>query len=700
MADKFPKGLLDWAGQRAGGVRRLFHQGSGRPAGTIIETPLLKRVRSWAEGLAARPKVTPRVLLLVGGPGNGKTEAVEAAVAALDQALQCGGSLVGGLSKEFNRQDGKAVPRLATLQLLGQRQAGAIEALHLVQDASSGDSGAEGETLARLLLEDLEKFGLQEGASGYLACINRGVLDDALIEAREAKRECLVKLLECTIRAASLSSEPVPCWPLSDFPWVAVWPMDVESLVIEREGAGPSAAAQLLQTALAPDSWRDPATCGAGDLCPHCSSKEALTAPDARKALLSLLHYYELASGQRWTFRDLNSLVSYLLAGAHPEAEGNGDPCAWAASQVAAMGATGHKARHRRQLAPFLLVAAQYQHALFAAWDAGSPRGHRDDLRAVTKSDESLGWLVDAFEGLFSFMAGGRASRVPSTVAGHLKELCASLDPAMASPEKVFYESGENTKRFQQLDVRFSQSVGAGLAFVRPHKWLTPAEVALLVRLAKADEELSRSAVRRRAPIAASRLQQLLRGFSCRLVRRSIGTRKALVRDAGILAEYSGVASGDASRLHAAAKQVESLLNNRDRFELCLNTTFGEPLPPAERRATLRTSKQRVRPSPTRALDRPEALTKFISIGSGSATYSVPMTFELFRAVTELSRGLLPASLPRPVVALLDSVRARLAGMVVRDADALDDADIVLGKATEVVAYSQDEFVVRMAGDL
>ncbi len=42
----FPAGLLDWAGHRGGGVRRLFDENSGRPAGEVIETMLLARLRA------------------------------------------------------------------------------------------------------------------------------------------------------------------------------------------------------------------------------------------------------------------------------------------------------------------------------------------------------------------------------------------------------------------------------------------------------------------------------------------------------------------------------------------------------------------------------------------------------------------------------------------------------------------------------
>lgn len=694
MPELFPRGLLNWAGQRSGGVRRLFHNQSGRPAGSVIDTPLLLRVRKWAQGLVAEPTETPRVLMLVGGPGNGKTEAVEAAVAALDTALHKRGDLEASLRAAFNRDDNGLVPRLASVTLREASDHHEALMLHIVQDASARDPARGSASPAELLLEDLETVALQSTGASYLACVNRGILDDALIAAREGGRDEVVRLIEATIRSASLSSEPVACWPLSSFPWVAVWPMDVESLMTEGVGAATSAAAQLLDKALDGAAWTTRGSCAAKECCPHCSSREILATPEARGSLLTLLHWYELASGKRWTFRDLNSLLSYLLAGAHAEAEGGGDPCEWAAKQVAALDVAHPRAKVRRQLAPFLIVAAQYQHALFSVWDGTAMRSRLDDLRTLTKGDPSSQQMVDTIEGLIRFLSDGRASRVPATLAPLLKDLCDALDPALAAPEQVFYE-GERTKTLQQLDVRFSQSVDAGFNYVRSHKWLTPAEVDLLRRLSEADGDLSRADIRRKAPASAGRLQLLLRDFACRLVRRSIGTRKCLVRDAPLLTAYAGVSTGSANLLHVAAKQVEALLNNRDRFELCLNTTFGEPLPPGERRATLRTLKQRVRPALARALDRPESMTRFITVGSGSAAHAVPMTFELYRAVTELNGGLLPASLPRAVVALLDATRARLAGMVVRDEEALDDADIILGQASEVVAMSQGQFVVH-----
>ena len=61
----FPDRLLDWAGHRAGGVRKLFHDQASRPSGKLIRTGLLERLETWVSDVIAGKPSTPRVVLLV-----------------------------------------------------------------------------------------------------------------------------------------------------------------------------------------------------------------------------------------------------------------------------------------------------------------------------------------------------------------------------------------------------------------------------------------------------------------------------------------------------------------------------------------------------------------------------------------------------------------------------------------------------------
>src|SRR5688572_21725618 len=106
----FPAGLLEWAGHRKGGVRRIFSEGDARPSGKLLDTPLLRRLRTWAADIAIGRPQTPRIVLLVGGPGNGKTEAVEDAIRELETALAIDGEITAFLEPRFNPEDGSTVP--------------------------------------------------------------------------------------------------------------------------------------------------------------------------------------------------------------------------------------------------------------------------------------------------------------------------------------------------------------------------------------------------------------------------------------------------------------------------------------------------------------------------------------------------------------------------------------------------------------
>lgn len=694
IANTYPRGLLDWAGHRTGGVRRLFYGATGRPAGDLIETPLLSRLRDWARDVAGRHADAPRIVLLVGGPGNGKTEAVEEAIRALERELALDGELEAILAPRFAPTDGSTVPRLVQVDIgLTLRSAREL-VLTLVQDASVADPALAGKSAAALLVDDLEREVAADKSHVYLACVNRGVLDDALILATEGGRENVRALIESVVRAAGTGLAAPRCWPLLDFAAVAVWPMDVESLLVTRDvpddEPSDSPVMQVLALATAADRWPAEGTCPAGDRCPHCHSRGLLAGARHRTSLLQVLRWYELASGKRWSFRDLLSLLSYLLAGAPVEAAGTVlGPCEWAA-RLLEMNARGTgKPDATRLAAPFLLVAAQYQHALFGKWPRLGRAGIRADLKELGLEQDST------LLGLHYFLTMDRTASIPGTLRDQLSSICDLLDPALADPDTDVDVSARSKVPLRDLDARFSHGVREGLTMIRRYHSLSPLEADLLTRLAGADERVGAPDVRRRRPATAARMHMLLRDFACRMVRRSLGAAAAVVRDAQMLRDFQQVIAGDEQLLYNAVREVEKQLNDRNHFVVDLTTTFGEPLPPETRRVVLRTDPQKVRPAPATGAGRPRSDLRYLSAGRNSASQAIPLTYELFRSIRELQDGMLSASLPRAVKASLDAVRARLAGRVVRDEEQLDQAKIFIGIRDDVIVREMGKFLVR-----
>lgn len=688
----FPGRLLDWAGHRSGGVRRLFDEGSGRPSGGIIQTRLLGRLTTWVEALVNGNSETPTTVLLVGGPGNGKTDAVEVTLRHLDSSLNLRGELVRQMIPAFSPGGGRPVPRTAEIDL-GPMTGGRLSLrLQVVQDASVSDPDQPGRGPADLLLSDIERAQASRNTI-YLSCVNRGVLDDALIMAIDTGLASARTLLETIVNAVGLSPAAPSCWPLDGYPGVAIWPMDVESLLAAFDEGSPAPASQLLTVATNPEVWPKAGTCEAGELCPFCTSRELLSGEPHRESFLQVLRWYELATGKRWSFRDLFSLASYVLAGEPaPEGEPQEDPCVWAAKLVELQSRTTGKPDSLRLRSPYVLVASQYQHAVFGQWPRPIARSLRQNLRELRLDHDPT------LLGLYYFLNSRRGLSVPATLRPQLHGICDALDPALADPDQEVAVSSRTRIQLRDVDARFSQSVREGLGFVRKYKCLTKLELNLLQRLADADDLLSSGEVRKRRPATASRVQELVRDFSCRLVRRTLGMRSAVVQDSETLRKYELVVDGDPGLLHEAVVQVGQLLNSSDRFVVTLNTTFGEPLPPEPRRAVLTTDRQRVRPLDQKANGRPVPAMRFLSVGPLSGSQSIPLTFELFRSVGQLRLGMLPASLPRTVVALLDTTRARLSGQIVRNEEMLDGAELRIGLRDEVVVREMQQFVVRGGG--
>ena len=273
--------------------------------------------------------------------------------------------------------------------------------------------------------------------------------------------------------------------------------------------------------------------------------------------------------------------------------------------------------------------------------------------------------------GLYFFLRSRTAGSAPATIAALLGSFVELLDPAMASPdaEVVLWGAGRPVK-LREFDARFSRSVREGLDYAVAYRALSQNERTLLDRLSGLDERLTSPRLRRKRPTAANRIQRMVRDFASRITRRSIGARQAIVPDAETLDKFQKVvadADGRGHDLREIANQVEDLLNQKDNFEVSLTTTFGQPLPPPRSRATLIVSRRNISLRGAEHQGRPRPSLCFLDVKVGDLFQPIALTYDLFKAIKDLDRGLSPASLPRSVLALLDTTRARMAGSIVRD---------------------------------
>ncbi|WP_191833590.1 hypothetical protein [Pseudomonas fluorescens] len=699
---RYPAALVDWAGHHSGGVKRLLDKASGQPNKKLLRTNLLARLQDWAERLPTESTNIPRIVLLVGGPGNGKTEAIESTIHWLDRSLDCAGRLISELSAAFHPPAGFAVPRLVSVDAGSLAKLASSLSVDIVQDASA-TAGHEGSPASVLLIEELNRLLDAPPSKAYLCCVNRGVLDDALIHAIDHNMEKPRAILEAVTRAVSLSYDAPSCWPLEGFPTIAVWPMDAESLLVKPDDETFAPAEILLGQATDSEMWPAKGSCPAGEKCPFCTSQATLAKDEQRTALLKILRWYELASSKRWSFRDLFSLTSYLLAGYHPAVHAptgqtqRSTPCQWAANLVELDQKAATTRKHSRQTltAIFHLATSGYQHALFHRWDKNVATSLRRDIKELGLEKQLETVEARTLMGLLHFLAERKTHYLPATISHLLEGLVDTLDPAFASPDIEVAVSGRSVIALGDLDMRFSRSLAGGMEFIRKYQVLSQNELEMLKRLSDADTMLSLPTIRRKRPAAASRVQHILRDFACRLVRRSICTRTAVVADSQILQAFQQVVEDDDKHQHLfeVVKQVKELLNTGKEFEVSLTTTFGQPHPPRQRQATLVVPLRQVKMLAQASEARPRPPICYLGVGHGQSAQPIPLTYDLFKAVKELERGLSPASLPRTVVALLDTTKARLSGPIVRDEELLDDAKIRIGADGTEIGRSWNGFV-------
>ncbi|MBL9149846.1 MAG: hypothetical protein JNM94_14235 [Phycisphaerae bacterium] len=668
VASEFPAGLLKWSGHRGGGVKRPFHAGSGRPSGEHIETPVIARLRSWVDNLLVAPATIPSAVLLVGGPGNGKTDAVQVLIEYLDERLGASGRIVGECTRIYTAADGSLAPRQACLWLslfATTLPTGLPQRLRLVQDASE-DPQQPGTSRGKLLATELLDCFRNPVEAIYICCANRGVVSEALSASKlDNALSDAVPILEELLEAVTSGPKDVPCWPLPSAPRIAVWPMDVESLTADSSGTHP-VCQKFLRVAV--DERRWPATCPAGSKCPFCSNRSLLATEEASGALCDLLRYFELAAGKRWTFRDLFSLIPHIIVGDDREyaaKAGTRGPCEWAAEQIKKAAQTSADSIKIK----LNLVSRLYQHRLFPLWPTFRAGVHPKAARELAALKEPQ--LSAAF-GLLAWL-GARHHACETDISKLIATTWSEvLDPALASGPIALIETQKRTCTVQDIEERFSFSIADGLELVRLQ--VSELERDVLRDLAVADEFLASQAYPRKLAPSARLVQQVIRQFASRLVKRSIGTRRGVCSGLVRLREYRDV-TANVDELKGFRKSLQALLHDdRNRFTASLATTFGQPVPYRSRDVRLITSKVPVKTVQRVKSDaRPVAPVPYVRIGK----YVVPVTMELFSSLADRDFGLRAASLPPAVFALFDTTRSIVTGETCRDPRILEEEVLI-----------------------
>lgn len=407
--------------------------------------------------------------------------------------------------------------------------------------------------------------------------------------------------------------------------------------------------------------WEAPgrcADCNSALVCPFRQNAEWLREPTRRDAISRILRHGELATGQRWNFRDAFSLAAELLVGEWDDLDGNDHPCKWVHGH-AAMGGTAPSPETIGHA--YHLLSRLYPHALFPTnW-----------LRATAERLESQiqHFVNEPFSEAFVQELGYDPGKHPKPIREKLLKDYVRFDPAAYTPAST-------THVLHQIETEYSQSVVVGNDVPRDPALAAP-EVRYLECLKEAEGEWD---LLGRDSAVATKFVHLLRRVACILVKRSVGVRLGHHAFEADLEEFSATLRNQ-QKLNLLKDALQEILG-KDRFRFNLVESYGQPAAEEDKLVVLDGPKPGLRtyiapsPSPTApAHDVPS-----FTIGS-NLTYRIPITFDFFLALTLRAAGCANSSLPASVRAAIDRVRHRYAGELCRSKSAFADgtAQIVLG---------------------
>jgi len=329
MRNEFTRSLLNYSAERDDCIGRPERWGNPPPL--VVASPLHAEM----EGLAVETwsgTAQPIWYFLVGGPGNGKSEAVGAYVRKLNALAQSAGS--GPVFEHTKGQDGGSI----NYWFAGTVQNGTVT---LLQDISvPKNSGSDPADDLLLSLELCSSPG-----SHLVGCANRGMLLRAMRLARSSPdKKWLVEILEWidsqSQEGADVGGSRKVINRSGKEIELRVWPLDHESVLYGEGNGNPwaepkgSLLDQIIKEATSEKNWEQKgcSECPACNACPMYGDVLWLRDTDRRYNTLKILRHAEVFSGQRIVLREALGLISMILVGCPPDFVDTGQelhPCDW-----------------------------------------------------------------------------------------------------------------------------------------------------------------------------------------------------------------------------------------------------------------------------------------------------------------------------------------------------------------------------------
>lgn len=655
-ATTFPESLFAWGNSGAYAISRSsdFESGWQKPP---LKTHLIMQLESLAAGILDGSAPSQANVILVGGPGNGKTHAAQYFLKLLlkDKFGDLPASTKGAVTMEIKDTSSP------------------VKYLRYIEDASAGDDNG---AIYRRFVDDIEKYVLapQQGTL-FLCCVNRGIL--ATVLAKIAKRE-IDASQQARIFVATLSSVvspdaiPKALWPYEPARGIYIHPMDEESL-LECIGDQHPVAVDILDEICAEDDGRCK-TCANAQKCPIFANITALRDEKRRESLLKILRYYEIIASRRLSFRDLFSIFSQLAAGSPYEYVINGkrlSPCKWVEKQLEL---ASSNLREDRLAALFALASALYHNRLFGTWD---------DLKMQVKPllNKAKGAKVASIKAVvpvLQFIAALIRRSATTSAQNYLPKCAAMLDPALQDATSIDDRAQECIGKIKMYEDAFCKSLTLGIDTFLNDGYFPSSQVERglfsEVRSIEQDPNILDMPVSDPEFQAAQTILDVLRVILSRMAKRAIGAFDAFVYAGGRLDEYRAMLDNDTSHPNLATKKrklcstIQGYLFPDGLFSCSMLATLGQADPDETNGFFMKNSRPaHFAISPCGAND---GMTRnLLFVHETNLGLSIKVNFDIYSALVDLQNGLKPASLPARINDIFDGVKSKIQGRLCHNWD-------------------------------
>lgn len=659
----FPDRFLDWLSSKPGAVRRPFANRGVRPLGSgpdsVLKTGLVRKLEELVANLCANEKpegwIKPKGIFLVGGAGNGKSDGLEEFLTCLARKCSDPTAALSRLEQIFSQKKRKLV-----IDLVNDLQGLNIgyDQIEIVQDATEGglfSDGAENNP-GDLLLED---FNAVEQEGILLICnINRGILEAARMNSANdnLNTPAATFLKECTFVIDPFAYGQ-KCWPSESGHYI--WPLDLESLVGDCESP---VFIQILEYCIDSKELWSSEVLSVGEASSISYNRSILGKQEIKESFCKLLNDYEVLSGERWTFRDLFSLVSYLMTGGFLRDESE----------------FPQQAAERLSLPPDTVSPLPRVKNIMDALRTTIPQLLFPNWPSVTQAEKDLG-KMNGGNLLLGNLVNYLKVKLPQPrlpVQGILREKWSQLlDPALGTQ----FEISHNGETFTEAELEDSFAVSVRNGFSKIENFmpnlLGNIEKTFLELLIDIEEnEINRSLSENSGPAqqsSARALQVWLRKFGLVVVKRFIGFHFGYGNESSEIRFFQENVNNYRLLLEIC-DEFEQILGERDISALRVELNLGLCHPRGlfrDQGFVMEASLPRIRHKLLPKISErpsPDSARFLFDYGDGEDPIEIPFTFQLFKRLAASKEMLVPACVDPMVRGFMDRYRMGLEGKAVR----------------------------------